>query len=532
MRKEPSRRYPSVEHFAEDLRRHLDGRPITARKVNLAYRAFKWARRNKAWAAAMVMSVAFGGILMTFLLLFNHQLSIARDKAVAAQNQAEVIAQDRQDALDVLEKLKELLIDFLSGALPEEEADVTLGQALESRAPEMIAKLDEANSQEKRLKAELEDVVGRLYSSMGQLNKAEPYLRHALELRRSLFGDHHIKTAESKVHLAGVLRNQGQIEEAREMLETALVTIHELGEDGSELGAKAISNLSQFHPGDPAKQRELLEKALSVYQRFYGPETNQVLSVRQDIALTWIASGDLERAEEEARDILAQRQRQPRPNLKDIAVNRQNLGAILSRNLKLHEALEQNEQALDAFRMLYGEHHPDVARALMNVGVVQHFLGNLKDAEDTLRRAVSELKSLPDTQTEVLATAQYYLGATLIERGHYSEALAPLRSAVHLRSEASLSEKRQAEASCALAVAYLATSDSGSARPLLDECLPPLLTTWQGGNPQEKKKLEWLCEQLSSATTSFNRRSATKFEGPGCPGNRSPPSASGGGAPP
>ena len=32
MRKEPERRYQSVEQFSEDIRRHLQGRPVLARK--------------------------------------------------------------------------------------------------------------------------------------------------------------------------------------------------------------------------------------------------------------------------------------------------------------------------------------------------------------------------------------------------------------------------------------------------------------------------------------------------------------------
>ena len=32
LRKEPDRRYASVEQFAEDIRKHLDGRPVSASK--------------------------------------------------------------------------------------------------------------------------------------------------------------------------------------------------------------------------------------------------------------------------------------------------------------------------------------------------------------------------------------------------------------------------------------------------------------------------------------------------------------------
>ena len=46
LRKEPERRYQSVEQFAEDIRRHLEARPVVARKDTLAYRSAKLIRRN------------------------------------------------------------------------------------------------------------------------------------------------------------------------------------------------------------------------------------------------------------------------------------------------------------------------------------------------------------------------------------------------------------------------------------------------------------------------------------------------------
>jgi eukaryotic-like serine/threonine-protein kinase len=41
LRKEPSRRYASVEQMSEGLRRYLEGRPVSARKSTLGYRASK-----------------------------------------------------------------------------------------------------------------------------------------------------------------------------------------------------------------------------------------------------------------------------------------------------------------------------------------------------------------------------------------------------------------------------------------------------------------------------------------------------------
>ncbi len=47
MKKEPQRRYQTVDQLTEDIRRHLQGLPITARKDTFVYRTAKFAGRNR-----------------------------------------------------------------------------------------------------------------------------------------------------------------------------------------------------------------------------------------------------------------------------------------------------------------------------------------------------------------------------------------------------------------------------------------------------------------------------------------------------
>src|SRR5580765_3331433 len=78
LRKDPRRRYSSVEQFAEDIRRHLEGRPVTARRDSWKYRAGKFAIRHKLGVAAtaLVLMAVMGGVAAT-----------ARQARIAAANQ-------------------------------------------------------------------------------------------------------------------------------------------------------------------------------------------------------------------------------------------------------------------------------------------------------------------------------------------------------------------------------------------------------------------------------------------------------------
>jgi predicted Ser/Thr protein kinase len=67
MEREPARRYQTAAELADDLRRYLDGKPIVARPVPLAERAWRWAKRNRTLAALMgvigLMGILLAGIL-------------------------------------------------------------------------------------------------------------------------------------------------------------------------------------------------------------------------------------------------------------------------------------------------------------------------------------------------------------------------------------------------------------------------------------------------------------------------------------
>ncbi len=63
LRKEPERRYASVNALSEDIRRYLEGLPVAARPDTFGYRFGKFARRHKAGVAAVafiLISLAAG----------------------------------------------------------------------------------------------------------------------------------------------------------------------------------------------------------------------------------------------------------------------------------------------------------------------------------------------------------------------------------------------------------------------------------------------------------------------------------------
>ncbi len=56
LRKEPEKRYQTVEEFAEDLQRHGQGLPVRARRRTLTYRLMKFTRRRRVAIAATALA--------------------------------------------------------------------------------------------------------------------------------------------------------------------------------------------------------------------------------------------------------------------------------------------------------------------------------------------------------------------------------------------------------------------------------------------------------------------------------------------
>ena len=82
LRKEPEKRYGSVEQFSEDVRRHLTGLPVAARGEQFTYRAGKFVRRHRLELAA----VAFVGVaLLSGIVLASREARIANQQRARAE---------------------------------------------------------------------------------------------------------------------------------------------------------------------------------------------------------------------------------------------------------------------------------------------------------------------------------------------------------------------------------------------------------------------------------------------------------------
>lgn len=98
LRKEPPKRYLSVEQFSNDVRRYLEGRPVIARGDEFSYRAGKFLRRNVVLVGAslflMFMLLVSAVTSANFARETERQRQLAERQFRAAQEEA--IRQQRE----------------------------------------------------------------------------------------------------------------------------------------------------------------------------------------------------------------------------------------------------------------------------------------------------------------------------------------------------------------------------------------------------------------------------------------------------
>jgi eukaryotic-like serine/threonine-protein kinase len=186
LRKEPDRRYSSVEQFAEDIRRHLESTPVLARTDTLWYRASKFIKRHRFGV------VAFAVVLIAIL----STLSVALYEARMARQQAAIASQQRLRAerrFNDVRKLANSLIFELHDSIKDLPGATPTRKLLVDRALEYLDGLSQEAKGDITLQRELASAYDRLgdlrgYSgaaNLGDFSGALISFKKALAIRES-----------------------------------------------------------------------------------------------------------------------------------------------------------------------------------------------------------------------------------------------------------------------------------------------------------------------------------------------------------
>ena len=229
LRTEPARRYASVALLADDLRRHLGGRPVAARGETLSYRAYTFMRRHRVavTAAAALLVTLLAGIAAT-----ARQARIADDQRHEAERQR---ARAERRFTEVRQLANAFLFDF-HDAIANLPGSTPARHLIVSKALEYLDRLAGEAAGDAALQRELAaayDKVGDVQgnpstANLGDASAALESYRKAEAIRRRVVAenpqnfDARLELSTSVMKIADGLVGRGAIKEAIGLYREAL----------------------------------------------------------------------------------------------------------------------------------------------------------------------------------------------------------------------------------------------------------------------------------------------------------------------
>lgn len=358
LEKQPGKRYSSVEAFVDDLRLHLDDRPVLARPRSPRYVVGKFLRRN-------IGAVAAATLLLCFALWMAVQaLEIARQNRLLERKNIE-ITRERDRATEV----REFLVEFLRVPDPSRSAGsaLTVQEALHAAALQLQSNLRD----EPEVRAELLDAIGRVYTNLGLYSDAEPLLKDALETRREALGSQHPQVAASLHNLAFLKRRVDQAVEAEALRRKAIVIQRRAFPHGDPALALGLNGLASLLRKKRAldEAESVAEEALAMQIRFLGDRDLDVAFTLNTLASVSRLRGDLTRAAALYRQSLDIRRDHKGPVDSGIAAVLNNLALVLVELEELSEAINIHREALAIRDQIYTDDHPRRITSLNNLAI-------------------------------------------------------------------------------------------------------------------------------------------------------------------
>lgn len=191
MEKDPKDRYESADDLADDLRRYLDGYPISARPVGPLRRAIGWSKRNPVEAAlvgAVALILVVSSIVSTTLWL----------QASRNLDQANANARELDSAL-------EDTFVFADEQLVDQPGMFETRRAILENAREYYDRQLEAGQIAPVKVASIRYRLGRIEKALGNFDAASSYFDQAIELQRQVV-DEAKGTGEAAENVEALIR--------------------------------------------------------------------------------------------------------------------------------------------------------------------------------------------------------------------------------------------------------------------------------------------------------------------------------------
>ncbi|MBI1853212.1 MAG: tetratricopeptide repeat protein [Planctomycetes bacterium] len=429
LRADPARRYASVDHFAEDIRRHLQNQPVTARPQTLAYRASRFVRRNRVGAAAALLVLAS---FATGVIGTAWQARVAQrerdaegvqrriaesnlERAIVAERRAEEEALGARNQAEISDRVTHFLVDLFRTADPwsakGNAGEVTARQLLDRGA----ASITDEWAAPPEVRAALLIAMGRVYTNLGLYDRAKELLHSAVDIGRLRLGTNSRTLIHGLDALGTAYSRTGERVSAEAAFREALEIARRRSDDSTDEVATELNNIGLVAEaqGDLVHAEWLFRQALASHRENGAGGAESVGNVLNNLGGVSFTKGDFARAERYFLAALAKEREvyaADHPNiglgLNNLGLSRQGLGDLDGAARLYREALVIREHRL-------GRDHPDVAGSLNNLASVLYMKGNAEAAGALFRRALDVAKGRLGADHPIVIQLECNLGAVL-----------------------------------------------------------------------------------------------------------------------
>lgn len=411
MRPETEERYGSAEALGDDLRRHLNGRPITARPPSVGYRVRKFARRNPwfpAVAAGLVLATT--GYVGT-LEVQSRRLQLERNEARMQAERAE--------------QIKGFLVDLFRAADPYDAVDparsreITVVEALELGAER--ARLELADRPV--LRADLLSSIATVYDHMDLRDPALALFTEAIEARAEIGADRSLEQLANLGLTAAILTRAGQPDSA-EVIERTRLALARAHPDGSHEAANALLGLASIDQSAARIEESLVHRteAVRILRSLDQGGRTTLADALSALSDSYRLLDRLDESEAAAREGLEIHRsisgaEHPRTALAEV-----HLAQLQQARGLLDDAAALYRTALPRLEASLGPLHFNTINSLNNLAIVLNDAGDVSGAEATHRLVLDRRRRVPGGDTLAVASSLQNLAATVLAQGRLAEA--------------------------------------------------------------------------------------------------------------
>jgi eukaryotic-like serine/threonine-protein kinase len=499
LRKEPERRYASVDKFAEDLRRHLANLPVFARKDTAGYRISKFVARHKGGVAATVAAII---ILVVGIVVTLREAQIAREQASIARAQ-----RARAEArFNDVRKLANSLMFEIHDSIKDLPGSTPARKLLVTRALEYLDSLSREASTDVSLQRELAsayervgDVQGYFYrSNLGDTSGALQSYQKAVAIRQALAksapNDLAVQSdlADSYAKIASVEVMIGETQESVDKYRLAQAIQERLAR------AEPPSENSRFKL---ANTRDAIGDALADF-----PDWKAALEEYKQGLVGFVSLSAIN-----PKDVSYRRM---------TALTKTKIGFVFENTDRIAEALKEYQEALSILKALVVE---DPSNALLqhnlafthlDIGDILAKLGEYGPARKEYLEAVSidELLSGADPADmrigRNLAMTYAHMGDNEMKAGQSEAALQAYRNALALAEKRTAANPGDGDARAALANRYRKLGEFYRARANREEVpVRERRAFWQEARSWFQKDLDaWIDVQKHFSMSGSNNQ--------------------------